>query len=71
MHGHETKNTVRLQKMTRYRLGIQQITLSIRMTLHTKNHPRQINLTPDRHAELFRTLISLLRIEQADPMALA
>ena len=53
MRRQERKNAVGLQKMTRYRyrLRIQQLTLTIRSTLHTKiianNHDQQA----DRHAD--------------------
>ena len=51
MRSQERKNAVRLQKMTRYRLRIQQLTLTIRSTLHTKiiidNHGQQA----ERHAD--------------------
>jgi hypothetical protein len=36
MRRQERKNAVRLEKMTGYRLGIQQLTLTIRSTLHPK-----------------------------------
>ena len=58
MRRQERKNAVRLQKMTRYRLRIQQLTLIIRSTLHTKiiaNNQRQ---QADRHAGLFRAFLA-------------
>ena len=36
MRGQKTKYTARLEKMTRYRLRIQQLPLLLRSTLHTK-----------------------------------
>jgi hypothetical protein len=44
MRGQERKNAVRLQKMTRHRLRIQQFPLTIRSILHTRiitNNPSQ------------------------------
>ena len=51
MRRQERKHTARLEKMTRYRLRIQQLTLTIRSPLHTKiiaNNQRQ---QADRHAD--------------------
>jgi hypothetical protein len=49
MRRQERKNAVRLQKMTRNRLRIQQLTLNIRTSLHTKiivdDHHRQATAT--------------------------
>ena len=57
MRRQERKNAVRLQKMTRDRLRIQQFPLTIRSTLHTEiiidNHGQQA----DRHADLFRAFL--------------
>jgi len=51
MRRQERKHAARLQKMPRYRLRIQQLTLTIRSTLHTeiiaKNHQQHA----DRHAD--------------------
>jgi hypothetical protein len=53
----ERKNAVCLQKMTRYRLRIQQLTLTIRSTLHTKIIIDNRDQQDDRHVELFRTFL--------------
>jgi hypothetical protein len=54
MRRQERKNAVRLQKMTRYRLRIQQLTLTIRSTLHTEiildNHGRHADRRADYSA---------------------
>ena len=51
MRRQERKNTARLEKMTRDRLRIQQLTLTIRSTLHTKiignNQPNKPTAAPD------------------------
>ena len=45
--------------MTRYRLRIQQLTLIIRSTLHTKIIPNNQHQQADRHAALFRAFLGL------------
>ena len=44
MRSQERKHAARLQKMTRYRLRIQQLTLIIRSTLHPK-------IIPNNHSD--------------------
>jgi hypothetical protein len=60
MRRQERKNTARLEKMTRYRLRVQQLPLAIRSTLHTtiitNNHYQQT----ERHAALFRSFLVAL-----------
>ena len=63
MRRQDRKNAVRLQKMTRHRLRIPRLALSIRSTLHIKiianNHGQQA----ERHADLFRAFLgSVLRV---------
>ena len=57
MRRQKRKHTVRLKKMTRYRLRIQQLTLNIRPTLHTKIIANNQHKQPDRHAGLFRAFL--------------
>ena len=59
MRRQERKNAVRLQKMTRYRFCIEQLSLIIRSTLHPEIIPNNTDQQTDRHAELFRTLPGL------------
>jgi len=54
MRRQERKNAVRLQKMPRNRLRIQQLTLNIRPTVHTENIAKKHHRQADRHAALFR-----------------
>jgi hypothetical protein len=49
--GQKGKHAVRLQKMTRYRLRIQQLTLIIRSTLHTKIIVDDPGRRADRHTD--------------------
>ena len=53
MRRQERKNTARLEKMTGYRLRIQQLTLIIRSTLHTEIIPKNQHTKADRRAGLF------------------
>jgi hypothetical protein len=59
MRSQKLKHTARLEKMTGYRLRIQQLTLLIRSTLHPPIIPNNTDQPTDRHAELFRTLLAL------------
>ena len=58
MGGQKPKHTARLEKMPRYRLGIEQFALLIRSTLHPEIIPNNTDQPTDRHAELFRTLLA-------------
>jgi hypothetical protein len=51
MGSQERKHTARLEKMPRYRLRIQQLTLNIRSTLHPKIIPNNPDQPSDRHAD--------------------
>ena len=51
MSGQEPKNAARLEKMPRYRLRIQQLTLIIRSPLHTKIIANIVANWSDRHAD--------------------
>jgi hypothetical protein len=57
MRRQERKNAVRLQKMTRNRLCIQQFPLTLRSTLHTKIIANNQHQQADRHADLFRAFL--------------
>ena len=57
MRSQECKNAARLEKMTRYRLRIQQFTLTIRSTLHTKIMANNQRKQADRRAALFRAFL--------------
>ena len=59
MRSQERENAVRLKKMARYRLRIQQLTLTIRSTLHTKIIANNRYQPADRHAALFRALLGI------------
>ncbi len=61
MRGQKPKHTARLQKMTRYRLRIQEFSLLIRSTLHSTIIPNNNDQPSDRHTELFRTLLARFR----------
>ena len=58
MRRQERKNAVRLQKMTRDRLRIQQFPLTIRSTLHTEIIIDNDGQQADRHADLFRAFLA-------------
>ena len=51
MSGQEPKNAARLEKMPRYRLRIQQLTLIIRSPLHTEIIAKNHSQPGDRHAD--------------------
>jgi len=51
MVGQEPKHAARLKKMPRYRLRIQQPTLIIRSTLHTKIIAMTVANQTNRHAD--------------------
>jgi hypothetical protein len=51
MRRQERKHAARLQKMPRYRLRIQQLTLTIRSTLHTEIIAKNHHQHADRHAD--------------------
>ena len=51
MRGQEREHAARRQQMTRYRLHIQQIPLTIRSTLHTEIIPNNNDQQADRHAD--------------------
>jgi len=57
MRRQERKNAVRLQKMTRHRLRIQQFALTIRSTLHTRIIANNQRKQADRRAGLFRAFL--------------
>jgi len=59
MRRQERKNAVRLQKMTRHRLRIQQFALTIRSTLHTRIIANNQRKQADRRAGLFRAFLAL------------
>ena len=58
MRSQKPKHTARLKQMTRYRLRIQQFTLTLRPTLHTKIIANNRHQRADRHAALFRALLT-------------
>jgi hypothetical protein len=58
MRRQERKNAVRLQKMTRHRLRIQQFALTIRSTLHTRIIANNQRKQADRRAGLFRAFVA-------------
>ena len=58
MRRQERKNAVRLQKMTRHRLRIQQFALTIRSTLHTRIIANNQRKQADRRAGLFRAFLA-------------
>ena len=60
MRRQERKNAVRLQKMTRHRLRIQQFALTIRSTLHTRIIANNQRTQADRRAGLFRAFLVLV-----------
>ena len=60
MRRQERKNTARLEKMTGYRLRIQQLTLIIRSTLHTEIIPKNQHTKADRRAGLFRAFLGVV-----------
>ena len=51
MRRQERKHAARLQKMLRYRLRIQQLTLTNRSTLHTEIIAKNHHQHADRHAD--------------------
>ena len=60
MRRQERKNAVRLKKMTRHRLRIQQFALTIRSTLHTRIIANNQRKQADRRAGLFRTFLGAM-----------
>jgi len=62
MRRQERKNAVRLQKMTRHRLRIQQFALTIRSTLHTRIIANNQRKQADRRAGLFRAFLAPFEI---------
>ena len=59
MRRQERKHAVRLEKMTSYRLRIQQLALTIRSTLRTKIIANNQQKRADRRAGLFRAFLAL------------
>ena len=69
MRRQERKNTARLEKMTGYRLRIQQLTLIIRSTLHTEIIPKNQHTKADRRAGLFRAFLARFEPKDGDTTA--